>query len=100
MLIFISFHRCTYHRNAFGPGETKELECIQPETGRYVFVMLKVKEFLTLCEVKVFADRGMLSFPSYVCRCSNIYCCMYKSQAILFSFYVETGKGKHVLPIF
>ena len=67
ILVLIVLHRCAYHKGAIGPGETEELECDQSIFGRFVFVMLKVKEYLTLCEVEVLAVAGILTFPSKVC---------------------------------
>ena len=60
-LVLISFHRCMYHPGAFGRGQTKALQCTEPKIGRYVFVRLRVTEYLTLCEVEVYAVGGMFS---------------------------------------
>ena len=51
--------RCAYHGGSFGRGQTKALQCSQPRVGRYVFVKLRVNEYLTLCEVEVMAVSGM-----------------------------------------
>ena len=67
ILFLIVLHRCAYHKGAIGPGETEELKCNQSISGRFVFVMLKVKEHLTLCEVEVLAVAGILTFPSKAC---------------------------------
>ena len=56
-----------YHPGAFGRGQTKALQCTQPKTGRYVFVRLRVTEYLTLCEVEVYAVRGMLFSSCNAC---------------------------------
>lgn len=49
---------CAYHSGAFGRGQTKTLRCNRPMVGRYVFVRLRTTEYLTLCEVEVFASRA------------------------------------------
>ncbi|XP_065051247.1 uncharacterized protein LOC135680930 isoform X2 [Rhopilema esculentum] len=49
---------CAFYAGAVGRGQTKSLTCSSPKTGRFVFVALRVKEILTLCEVEVFAARG------------------------------------------
>ena len=43
-----------------GRSETRALKCTVPVEGRYVFVINNVTEPLTLCEVQVFAHRGLL----------------------------------------
>eukprot|EP00795_Rhopilema_esculentum_P012586 gene12586-3287_t len=50
--------KCTFFPGAIGQGQTQELSCTPPKQGRYVFVALRVQEWLTLCEVEVFAIRG------------------------------------------
>ena len=72
-MVLILFYRCAYHKDALGAGETKELKCIQSVTGRYVFVMLKVKDYLTLCEVQVFGVQGMCFLPYDVYSSSTLY---------------------------
>ncbi len=52
------FHRCVYYAPAFKAGETRSLDCTSPKVGRYVSVGLRVNEYLTLCEVEVFAVGG------------------------------------------
>lgn len=49
---------CKYHAGAFGKGQTKPIVCPKPMSGRYVYVMLRVREYLTLCEVEVFVVKG------------------------------------------
>ena len=57
-LQMISVHSCAYHPPAFGKGQTKFLECSSPKIGRYVYVTLITTEYLTLCEVEVYAVKG------------------------------------------
>jgi len=45
---------CAYFPGAVGDGETKAFDCSSPIKGRYVFVALRVKEYLSLCEVEVY----------------------------------------------
>ena len=54
------FSRCKYYPGAVGKGRTIELTCSNPVAGRYVFIRLKVKEYLTLCEVEVYTLKGQL----------------------------------------
>ena len=63
-MLLISLRRCAYHAGAFGRGQTKAIQCTQPKVGRYVFVRLRVTEYLTLCEVEVMAVRGINLFIS------------------------------------
>jgi len=46
---------CTFYPHAFGKGETKLLTCSSPVIGRYVYIRILVHEWLTLCEVQVYA---------------------------------------------
>ncbi len=34
------------------------MECLKPISGRYVYVALRIKEKLRLCEVEVFGIKG------------------------------------------
>ena len=65
-ILLILFSRCTYHPGAFGRGQTKSLRCSSPKIGRYVFVRLRVTEYLTLCEVEVSAVKGMLYIARFI----------------------------------
>lgn len=51
-------YSCATHLNALGRGETKFIQCSTPKSGRYVVVNLRITEYLTLCEVEVYAIRG------------------------------------------
>ena len=79
--LYISFCRCTYHPGAFGRGQTKALQCSQPKTGRFVFVRLRVTEYLTLCEVEVFAAKGTL----YIVCCIIIFYFKYLQLEVNYS---------------
>ena len=46
---------CIAVSGALGKGETRTLTCSPSVVGRYVFVAHRGKEYLTLCEVQVFA---------------------------------------------
>lgn len=52
------FFRCKYHAGTIGSGQTVELPCSNPVAGRYVYLTLRVTEYLTLCEVEVFEAKG------------------------------------------
>ncbi len=52
---------CAYFQGPVGSGATHTFTCSSPKLGRYVFVALRVKEYLTLCEVKVYALKHGLS---------------------------------------
>ena len=39
-------------------GQTRQFPCSRMIKGRYVFVVLNVNEYLTLCEVEVYAVAG------------------------------------------
>ena len=56
---------CAYHGGSFGRGQTKALTCSQPKVGRFVFVKLRVNEYLTLCEVEVMAVKCMYLLTLY-----------------------------------
>jgi len=46
---------CFNYYGVFGAGETRTFPCLAG-VGRYVIVQLEQKQYLTLCEVKVFAE--------------------------------------------
>ena len=46
--------------SALGKGETREIACSKPRFGRFVMVMLRNFDYLTLCEVQVFAIASKL----------------------------------------
>ena len=49
---------CVYYPGAIGKGKTVELVCTKPMDGKLVFIMLRGSDWLTLCEVEVFAIKG------------------------------------------
>ena len=60
------YFRCTYYAGTIGSGKTAVLLCSRLVTGRYVYVSLRVREYLTLCEVEVFEGKGKCGFSLYV----------------------------------
>ena len=52
----ISVFRCRFVPGALGRGERRKIDCAPARVGRFVFVVLRVREYLTLCEVEVFAE--------------------------------------------
>lgn len=46
---------CTYYPHAFSRGETKTLTCSSSVIGKYVYVRTLINDWLTLCEVQVYA---------------------------------------------
>ena len=50
--------RCTYYAGTVGNGKTAMLLCSRLVTGRYVYITLRAREYLTLCEVEVFEGKG------------------------------------------
>ena len=48
------FCRCAHNQGSMGSGETRYFLCSQAIKGRYVFISLRGKNVLTLCEVEVF----------------------------------------------
>ena len=62
-------HSCAYFPGSVGRGQTQDLTCTPPKTGRYVYVTLRGTDYLTLCEVEVLAVKGGRSFHSV---CSNV----------------------------
>ena len=48
--------RCRFVPGALGKGEKRKIDCAPPRIGRFVFVVLRVREYLTLCEVEVFGE--------------------------------------------
>lgn len=47
--------RCTYYPGGLGRGETRLFTCSRPIVGRYVYVRIFAWDWLTLCEVQVYA---------------------------------------------
>ena len=41
-----------------GKGETRNFACQAPLMGQHVFIVNNVADYLTLCEVQVFAYKG------------------------------------------
>ena len=58
--VFVTFFvlRCAYYQGAVGKGQTIEIYCTKEVRGRYVYVMLRGSDYLTLCEVEVFGIQG------------------------------------------
>ena len=70
LVLFINHcFRCKYHAGTIGSGQTVELSCSEAISGRYVYVTLRITEYLTLCEVEVFEDKGnvLLLFVGFQC---------------------------------
>ena len=60
-LLGLFLRRCTYFAGVFGAAERKTLSCAVPVIGRYVYISLRVQEWLTLCEVEVYSpDPGTM----------------------------------------
>lgn len=57
-ICFFWISRCAAHPGAFGKGQRKAIICSQLTNGRFVFVRLKIREYLTLCEVEVFVIKS------------------------------------------
>ena len=55
------YNRCKYHSGSVSSGGTITLNCDGSNHGRYVYVMLRGKDFLTLCEVEVYSKKGMIN---------------------------------------
>ena len=49
---------CAYHSGALGAGQRKAFYCTKIVNGRFVYVMIKADDYLTLCQVEVY--RGNL----------------------------------------
>ena len=66
--------RCAFYQGAVGKGKTADIFCTKEVSGRYVFVMLRATDYLTLCEVEVFGIKGgnqsrnsnCISFPCII----------------------------------
>ena len=54
---YLLFFRCKHFNGAVGKGATRNVVCARRVTGRYVYVMLRGTNWLTLCEVVVFGKR-------------------------------------------
>ena len=64
--------RCAYHEGKFDyGGQSKDIVCTTPKWGRYVFVVLKVKDYLTLCEAEVYGIKG--GMLNTTCKKSDTY---------------------------
>jgi len=46
---------CAYFAGIFAAGERRTLSCPVPIIGRYVYISLRVQEWLSLCEVEVYS---------------------------------------------
>ena len=74
MQCFVIF-RCKRFNGAVGQGATRNIVCARRVTGRYVYVMLRGTNWLTLCEVVVFGKRLVGRYN---------YDCIYFPQLVLF----------------
>ena len=50
--------RCLNHSEAISAGMVEHKYCDQPMTGRYVAIVVPGEQFLTLCEVMIYGQRG------------------------------------------
>ena len=88
LILFIC--RCAYHGGSFGRGQTKMLQCSQPRVGRFVFVKLRVNEYLTLCEVEVLGVKCMFLYITCFLFYNNrglnrLFClCQYEPSVLSF----------------
>ena len=55
--------------------ETVKLRCTNRMYGRYVVIYIPGKQYLTLCEVQIFGDRGKLidTYYNYGCTFGQLY---------------------------
>ena len=59
LIILLSLiSRAYYIKKNFGRGETKSLVIRSGTRGRYVFVSLGYRTFMSICEVEVYVKRG------------------------------------------
>ena len=49
-------NRCQYFTDDVAAGVTLDIRC--KSRGRFVYVRLRKREYLTLCEVEVYAEEG------------------------------------------
>ena len=52
--------RCRHYGGAVRQGGTISLHCRRNNHGRYVYVMLRGRNYLTLCEVEVYSQGGKI----------------------------------------
>ena len=50
------YSTCASVQGALGAGETKEINCNQAVTGRYVVAQLTGSNYLTICEFEVYGS--------------------------------------------
>ena len=53
-----SYNKCAEYSGSFGAGATVKLPCEHVVQGRFLVIYIPGYQFLTLCEVQVFGDRG------------------------------------------
>ena len=61
-----NFDVCFYYYGVYGAGETRTFPC-PGGLGRYLIVQLEQKQYLTLCEVKVFAGTVVCAVGVHIC---------------------------------
>ena len=57
---------CAFYSGAVGRGATKSIACRAKAIGRYVAIKLRTKNYLTLCEVRVFGKKGKRMFDVHL----------------------------------
>ncbi len=62
-----NFTHCLTFHDRFPRGQLRTFLCEQPVVGRYFMVTIPAQQYLTLCEVEVFGERGATILYRYNC---------------------------------
>ena len=54
----MNWELCVSHDDIFPAASIKHLDCQQPIRARYLTIVLPRAQYLTLCEVWIYGDRG------------------------------------------
>ncbi len=69
-----NFTHCLTFHDRFPRGQLRTFLCEQPVVGRYFMVTIPEQQYLTLCEVEVFGERGKVILYRYngITRCCSV----------------------------
>ena len=75
--------RCRHYGGAVRQGGTISLHCRRNNHGRYVYVMLRGRNYLTLCEVEVYSQGGRIIKSPDVPKITLPVICTFDSSQLI-----------------
>ena len=104
LLVFFS---CIYNRGSMRSGETRNFYCPQHSRERFVYVALRGRNYLTLCEVEVYTvtiraatPPGMLQRALRTLICARAHCLCSKTSLRIWLRYLVYAYSKVVCSLY